>query len=292
MHSSKMWRLFIIFMFIGNLGIFIPHLPIYINWIVFLCIPLLFFYVASNYRNTDNKSNFFIPLIVANVAMSVIIGVQIYFNPFNLHMDIDSIFNSNVPGTLVATFCIVWLIEKYKTDRTLFKIVFLIIFTSQFIIIPLVMYSASLGIFAPINRVLEFLLVVLMTVSLWGNMGGLFFITMGLILYFAMENKKLLAGLYTGFCLFYFLVLQFEIFPRLILRMISMFSGSPNALNAHVFLIVVVENLVGVTSRVANIPLMPLSLWFDNYSWMMIFSLLFILMYKHHIEKIHVSDFT
>ena len=236
--------------------------------------PLLFFCIALTYKKMHNKAAFFMPLIAANAVISTVIVLQPHFNPLGLHQDFHTIASSGILGTIIAVFTIIWLLERCIAKKAYAKTLLGVVLISQFIFIPWFMFFIS-----STNRVTGIIVSsLLMIVSLWNNMGGLFFVVMGLVIYFTIENKKHLAGAYVSFCFIYFIVIQFEVFPRLIFRATRMFFN--DALYFYFILMAIADNLLGVTPGLVSVPLAPLSLRFENYSWMMIFALLFMVTYK------------
>ena len=290
MSLSKIWLCGIVLLIIGNVDVLLWP-PSYLSLLRAIGTPLIFYCILLDYRHTTNKKKFFSTLIASNLAWGALFILNlkyplIFGTPF---LFVDT--NANILGSLLATCAIIWLIEMYNTKTKKVIVLTCIMIISQLVFLPIFIYIfnslVSQGVTDSHLQVLELISALLTVISLWFNAGGLFYVVMGLIIYFTMLNKRLLFVSYSAFCLLYFVVLQFRIIPRLLTRLHYMIRLSSLPQGVMGVLTAMARNLVGSP---AVFMVGEFSHLWDNYSWAMIFALVFMLLHNDGICSKHTTS--
>lgn len=224
-------------MFIDHFGYFIPGTPEWMGWIGRIAAPVFIYCVVIGFKNTSSKTKYLVRLGVAAVGMSFL-NLLINYRILYLveHRDLYTGFRPYIEFNFFSTlFCIAILIYLLENRKTIWLVgLFIWQFLSALFVIVLeensllnnpwqIFYTQTSG---------NFILVE----------GGILFITLGILFYFANENKwKVLFG-YSFYCLAMF-------------YSVRRWGWSLAGINQELF-------------------------GFANYQWMMIFALPFLLLYN------------
>jgi hypothetical protein len=249
--TLKIFALF--FMLIDHIGLFIPGMPVYLHWIGRFSAPIFIFCSTCAYTYTRNKKIYLMRLYIASVVMAIIqCQLHVEYNIFRLFF----------------SMCIViGLIDLYRNKDENFKRYLRIYLIWQIISIAFCFFLTNVvGIS---NDYVAYFLP-----ALFGNVlamgGGLVFLCLGVLIYLTKNNKKVLAIAYIGFCAVYFAV---TVRPYLSVFLAKLYCIGLTYLSdtIDVFLSAIVglspKNLGG-------------SILFENYQWMMILALPFMLFYN------------
>ena len=250
MSSNMLKILALVFMVIDHIGEFIPGMPIYLHWIGRLSAPIFIFCVAWGFTYTSNKKQYLIRLYIASLVMAII--------QYWLVIDI------NIFRSLFCLGVIIFLIDAYKNKNEKYKKYLYVYLIWQII-------SVAICIFV-IFHSSPFFFYFLPT--MFGNViyleGGLVYVCLGVLIYLTKNNKKALAISYTGFCVLYLIVRVTHYLP--------MFLGK-----LHVWgLPFLSETIEFMLNTIIGLPPMGTggSMFFQNYQWMMIGALPFMLVYN------------
>lgn len=253
MTSNMLKVLALFFMLIDHIGSFIPGLPVYLHWIGRLSAPIFIFCSAWGFTYTSNKKNYLIRLYVASLVMAII---QYWL-----------VINNNFLRSLFSLCIIILLIDSYRNKDEKFKKYLCIYLTWQIISVAICIFL--INVIWPSSRFVAYFLS-----ALFGNVflleGGLVYVCLGVLIYLTKNNKKALVIAYTGFCVLYFVVTVKPYLPIFLGKLYSW--GLP-------FLSDTIEYMLNTI-----VGLSPMgrggSIFFQNYQWMMIMALPFMLAYN------------
>ncbi|TGE39461.1 hypothetical protein E4K67_00130 [Desulfosporosinus fructosivorans] len=253
MSSNMLKVLALFFMVIDHIGSFIPGLPVYFHWIGRLSAPIFIFCSAWSFTYTSNKKSYLIRLYAASLVMAII---QCWL-----------VIDNNFFRSLFSLCVIIFLIDSYKNKNTKFKKYLYVYLTWQIISVAICIFLLNV-IFPSAYFVSYFLS------ALFGNVflleGGLVYVCLGVLIYLTKNNKKSLIIGYISFCVLYFIVTVKPYLPIFLGKLYTW--GLP-------FLSDTIEYTLNMI-----IGLRPMdiggSMFFQNYQWMMIMALPFILAYN------------
>ncbi len=258
MSSFALKILALVLMLIDHIAEFIPGMPIIFHWLGRLAAPLFLFCCVWSYDYTSNKKKYLLRIYIAGICMSV---VQCIFS-----------IDNNFFRTILQVLLIIWLIDSYrKKDKFKQKLIIYIIW--QCVSIGLNIYLMNLAAYWPQN--LENIMLYSVP-SVFGNMfwceGGWIYILLGVLLWLFKSDKKKLA---TAFICFDVIDLFLTTTP-----VINIVLSKMRNLNDILALIAdVIDYLLGTVVRLHPSEIGG-SMWFENYEWMMIFSLIPMLFYN------------
>ena len=230
-------------MLLDHIALFIPHTPVYFHWLGRISAPIFMFCFVWGMHHTRHPRKHLCILYAFHVIMGIL-------NECFLNSDL------NIFSTLVNIGMIIYLLENSKNKKK----IFLLFFSYQVIIFFL--YNTNL------NPTIYFLIRVL-AVNIFFCEGGFIFIIFGLIIYY---HKNHIMRAYLLFMPL-FIILS-EILPRINLHM--------EFLGYRLFgFAQIVLNLLVFNNPFYSINTLSLHyVFFENYQWMMVFSLPFILFYN------------
>ena len=260
-------------MVISHIGIFIPNTPIWLHWFGMISAPIFIFCIVEAYVHTTNKTKLFMRLYILSVIMQII--SQFLYRLFAFDYFYISRFWQPYIRTLLGVCILIWLIENFTKK---FKIAICII------LFNVALYAVNL-IFAIQGTeppFLSFFVVFVASASMLGGEFGLPFLLLGLLFYFTRNKKSLLAISYSLFSLLYFLSLQFQVIPRLLSIYDHHFGHHPIG---DLFYNVLVDFSIQILDIWPFWPNMPLTVTYMNLTWLMIFSLIFILLYNGKLGR-------
>lgn len=251
MTSTKLKIIALIFMLIDHIGAFIPGMPIYLHWIGRLSAPIFIFCTVWGLEFTKSKTRYLVRLYLASLVMAIIQ----YF------LQIDN----NFFRTLFSIGILIFLIDSYKENKNLKYIGIYLLWQSVSITICILSFKITW-------LSTDFCAVILPTFlgSVFYLEGGLVFVTLGVLFYLTKRNKKAFISCYTLFCALYLLITVSPILPVLIGKLRYYNLG---------FISDVVTYTFDVIIRISPMSTGG-SFLFQNYQWMLIGALPFMLAYN------------
>jgi len=264
MNSYRLKMIALICMVFDHIGEFIVNAPIFFRWIGRLSAPIFFFCSAYSFDYTKNKKKYLIRLYLSSVFMSII----------DCLLDIDN----NIFRTIFSMCLILYLIYIYREKREKFKwYLSIYLFWQAFSIFLLYFFHS----FFTLSEEISFYFLP----ALFGNIfyleGGMLFVFLGILFYLFKEKPVKLALSYILFDIAYFFLTTTP-FVTIVLSKI----GTLKPFSLGMFLNSTAENF---STLILGLNPMVLggSFLFQNYQWMLIFSLVFILFYNHQAGKKH-----
>lgn len=250
----------LIFMLLDHVAEFISGFSIWFHWIGRLSAPIFLFCCVWSFDYTRNKKMYLMRLYIASVIMSVI--QSIYDIPNNFFR------------TLFSLCLVLYLFEIYKNKKEWIRY-FIIYISWQFISTILTVFLINIS-----SNLTESIFIYVFP-TLCGNIfnleGGFIFVVLGIIFYLFKNNTVKLAISFTVFDLFYFFVSTTSIIGVVLGKMGQVFGFNISDLIDYIM-----QNIVGLGQMdLGGSPI------FENYQWMMIFSLFFILIYNGKEGKKH-----
>lgn len=248
----KMFAL--VLMIIDHITQFIPGMPIWMHWIGRLSAPVFIYCSIWSFTYTTDRKKYFLRLYLAGVLMSFIQwGLNIPNNFFR---------------SLFSLMVILYLIECYQKNADFGK-KFVVYLCWQIGTIGMCVILLS-SFFLPETFVVYVLTSIMG--SIFNLEGGLIYVLLGVIFWlFRNEKKKLVVG----FCIFDIILFG--------LTTTSIISLSLGWLRFHFpILTIPVEVLGYLLDTIIGLPPVELggSMWMENYEWMMIGCLPFLLVYN------------
>ncbi|TEB10084.1 TraX protein [Pelotomaculum sp. FP] len=253
MSSFMLKILALLFMLIDHIGVFIPHFPVYLRWIGRLSAPIFIFCSTWGFTYTSSKKKYLIRLYVAGLVMAII---QVCIN-----------IDNNFFRSLFSICIITLLIESYRNKDGNFKKYLCIYLTWQIFIIAVCNLLLSTGWLS--EEFIGYFLPALFG-SIFNLESGLVFVCLGILIYLAKNKKKALAIVYSGFCITYFAVTITSFLP-IILGKLSCWGLTFLSHTIEYIL----DTIVGLSPMSVGG-----SMLFQNYQWMIIMALPFILAYN------------
>lgn len=175
---------------------------------------------------------------------------------------------------MLSSCIIIWLTEHFKNKKKYILAYLILQFISIFLYnLSSILYRYSFfnsSLLYNLSNVLNSDTFLAISISLQNTEGGLIWIILSFVFYYAYNNKFRLTVLYIFYCFLFFLLIQFEIIARIILKI-----GKIDISIAH-FFHSLVNLFIGITPFYSG----NISMLYDNYQWMMVFSLPFILLYN------------
>lgn len=241
-------------MLIDHIAVFIPNMPIQFRWIGRISAPIFLFCTIEGYKYTSNKKIYLFKLYILNVLMGFLQSYSHFLFSFNEYN-----YTYNIPCNFIQTLLIVCIFIKIIESKNTYYYFFIFI-----------LYQIISSLIGNIIFPLELGKAIICSISYLE--GGIIFIFLGLLFYLTRNNKKKLILYYLVFCILYFLITQFQILPRIILKLdIYKLSVIKD------ILFEITTELIGLTPSYIN----NISAFYDNYQWMMIFAIIFIYFYNN-----------
>lgn len=246
-----------IFMTIDHVGDFIPNMPIWLHWIGRLAAPIFVFCTTMGFKYTRDKRLLAVRLYIAGLLMSIL---QFQFGMQN-----------NFFRVLFTLVVVLYIIELFNCDRKKFKKYAAIYVIWQLTAVFLITISISGN-----GRLEDFSVYVLAALfgSVFNLEGGLVFVVLGVLIYLMRKDKVKLGLSYSVFCGLYFIITTTPI----VLIVVSKIGRVSQLLG---------DILEYSLDAIVGFPPMSLngSPLYQNYQWMMIFSLPFFLFYNQKRGK-------
>lgn len=239
-------------MLIDHIALFVPNMPIFFRWIGRLAAPIFIFCAAWAFTYTSNLRGYLFRLYIASVIMSMI----------QYALDI----NNNFFRTIFALGVVISLINSYnKKEKDFIKTVFAYLIW-QLVSIGIILISLNFSkhtesIIYPISALLG---------SVFYLEGGLAFVSLGTLIYITKHQKNTFIKWYILFCILYTFLTVTSFLP--------IFIGKINVWGASgfsLFLEYILDTIIGLSPM--NVGGSPLT---QNFQWMFIFALPFMLLYN------------
>lgn len=247
----------VICMLLDHIAYFFPDMPIYFHWLGRLSAPIFVFCVVNSMEYTHSQHKYLLRLYFFSVIVSI----------FQMFTYIDL----NIIRVLFTIGLLIYFFENRFTDVQKCKKMVIIYILYQIITCVvcelLIVYSA-----APNEKFFIYLLPALLG-SIFTMEGGLIWVFIGLVFYFFKRNKYILAICYISIVALYEFCLATNYVSAIISKIghISLIGDY----TLEEFIILVFEAIIGFDpiSSGGNI-------FWEQYQWMMIFSLPLILCYN------------
>lgn len=248
MNTFQLKMVAVLFMLLDHIAYFFPDMPIIFHWLGRVSAPVFMYCLVIGMRHTRSKEKYLLRLYIASVGMSL----------FQMVSGVEM----NIFRTLFVTACALYILEK-KSDgyfqRYVWGYVIFQVFASGLCCYLSAISSADTEQFC--FYVLPAVLGCVITLE-----GGLLDVSLGVVLFFCVKNKKQTAVLYSLYALIYAFLTESSITWRavtVISNHIPIFSDVVS--EGMTF---VLEGFVGIDPVGAGG-----SLLFERYQWMMIFAL-------------------
>lgn len=244
----------LILMTIDHIGEFIPNSPIILRWLGRLSAPIFVFCTINGAVCTQNKAKYLGRLYAASVIMSII----------QLWLGIEN----NYFRVLFSIVVVIWITQHYQKRDGLFKKYFLIYLLWQ---VGTFFLFVLLFSFTQIDEDIIAYFFSAITGSIFNLEGGCIDILLGLLLYLFKDSPKKLTLSYLGFCFAYFIL---STTPIITVGLTKLSIWGMDWLSSALFYIL--DTVIGLNPMWLNG-----SILFQNYQWMMVFALPFMLFYNH-----------
>lgn len=244
----------LILMTVDHIGEFIPNSPIFLRWLGRLSAPIFVFCTVNGVVYTNNKIRYLRRLYIASVIMSII----------QLWLGIEN----NFFRVLFSITVVILISQHYQKRDRLFRKYFSIYLLWQMGTFLLFVLLFS---FTQIDEDIIGYAFTAITGSIFNLEGGCIDVLLGILLYFAKDSSKKLILFYLGFCSIYFLLTTT---PIITVGLTKLSIWGMDWLSSALFYIL--DTVIGLNPMWLNG-----SILFQNYQWMMVFALPFILFYNH-----------
>lgn len=199
MTSTALKLLALLLMFCDHIGEFIPGAPIWLHWIGRLSAPIFLFCMVWGLQYTHSRKTYLLRMYAFGVGMGIL---DLLFNLLWIGDPYQYITN-NIFVTLLLVGMLVGIIETLRRDpkkgiRYLIGFVLLQMIGTAAAILPMLNFGNS-------NMVSSSWVSAALTMgaifpNIIFNEGSIFFVALGVLMYFAKENKAKLSAVYLAFC--------------------------------------------------------------------------------------------
>ena len=254
MNSFSLKIMAVMFMIIDHMAQFLPGMPIWMHWLGRLAAPIFIYCSVWSFTYTRDRKKYLIRLYIAGAIMSFI---QWWLNIPN-----------NFFRSLFSLLVILYLLECFQ-NKLNFRRKFLLYILWQFSTIGLCVLFLS-GLRLPETFVIY--VIAAITGSIYNLEGGIIYVLLGVLFWIFKNQKKKLA---VSFCIFDIILFG--------LTTTSIISISLGWIRFHCpILTIPIEVLGYLLDTVVGLPPAELggSMWWNNYEWMMIGALPFLLIYN------------
>lgn len=249
-------------MLVDHIGQFIPNTPEYFRWIGRLSAPIFIFCMVWGLAYTKNRRKYMSRMYICSLIMGII---NVFLESLR-YPEYRIALSNNIFSTLFLIGIIIILIEQVREDKhigTKKLIVFSVFQILTTILIIILVDVMNILSFTSIDVARGTLATVM------GNVvfceGSIFWVALGVGLYFVKANRKSLSTYYGFFWIIYSLCFSLGLAPRVITRLQYWgFRGLSEVLRIS-------GQLVGIDTVFG---------WNITCNWMMIGSLPFILLYN------------
>lgn len=256
-------------MVIDHIALFTGIAPIWFHWLGRLSAPIFVFLVCYSIDYTRDINKYTKRLYISSVLMSVMYIILQYTGVYITD------FYLNIFRTLFTTVVFIRLIEMYKAKDKDFK-KYVKLYIAMNILAVVLIFVAEYISFSG-YAIGAFILTI--TGSIIDIEGGMPFVLLGVVIYYNKDDKKKLAVSYVLYCLAYYLVLELDIIPR-----IAHINFMPYWFNE------IWSELVYIVTGISFMEFHLFSIHnilYENYQWMMVFAIPFMLMYNNKKGKAH-----
>ncbi|MEG1027709.1 MAG: TraX family protein [Oscillospiraceae bacterium] len=247
----------LISMTLDHLRQFNPDFPIWFSWVGRIAAPIFLFCTVQAFIHTKNRKKLLLRLYLANVVMGI--------TDFCLGV------SNNFIGALFVLTTILWIIEILKNNKKK-GFLLLSIFILYQLVITVICYYTPFIIDSDSNVYL-FASIFIVLLAFEGGFATLY-VLLGVIIYLCNDNKIKLAVGYSAFCVVYFIITTTNIVLRVTSQLYTMnFEKASDIVEIACQLL-----CIGPMDTGGNFLT-------ENYNWMMIFALPFILAYNKRKGK-------
>ncbi len=241
-------------MVLDHIAEFVADVPLWFHWVGRISAPIFLFCCVWSFDYTRNRKKYLMRLYLAGLGMS--------FIQYYLYL------SNNIFRTLFSVCFLLYAWDLYKNKDNGKKYLFLCLFW-QISTCVLSIYLLSIC----SNESSDFFTFIIP--ALFGNIfnleGGFIFVVLGIIIYIFKDNNYKLAISFILFDVFYFWFSTTSIIIRVLQKLIHIF-GSTTISDIMETISIIVTGAPSFAFGGSPI--------FENYQWMMIFSLIFILFYN------------
>ena len=263
MTSNFLKLLALLFMTIDHIGEFFPELPIYFHWIGRISAPIFLFVFVHSLSYTSNKAKLLLRLYFFNIVMCII-RIAINKTPVR---EILFGFENNIFGTFFAIAMLISIIECVRKKEENYRR-----YLDGYILLQIistgVVFLLVLGTSVSDSIAMAWCS---LTANIFFNEGKLFWVLLGVMLFYTKDNKMQLAMGYTIFISLNSTIILNAYMPRLAQHV---YRWTDNGVLLEIF-----ECIAGMTGykTIARGGLSPL---YNHCEWMAIAALPFILFYN------------
>lgn len=259
MNSFALKIIAVVFMIVDHMAQFLPGMPIWMHWLGRLAAPIFIYCCVWSFTFTTNRKKYLLRLYIASIIMSFI----------QWKLNIPNNFFRSLFGLII----ILYLLECFQNENNFGnKIVIYIIWQVTTILLCIVLLSYML---LPESFIAYVFTAI--TGSVFYLEGGLIYVLLG-VLFWAFKNQK--KKIVVSFCIFDIILFC--------LTTTSIISLALGWIRFHCSALTIPVEIVGyLMDTVIGLPAVELggSMWWNNYEWMMIASLPFLLLYNKNKGK-------
>lgn len=243
----------LICMTIDHIGVLIPNMPIWFNWIGRISAPIFMFCAIESMVHTSDRKKYLFRLYIASVLMGIL--------QFKLNIDMN--FFRVIFSTMIIIYLVLLSQEKNLNIKNMILFYILWQVISICIIIALI-YSDFTNI--------HFIIYILsaLTGSVFYLEGGLVLVALGLMMFALRKSHKNMAIGYVIFCSIYFILSTTSIISRVVSKISRYNSWFGNSIEY------ILDTIVGLSPVLTGG-----DMWLYNYQWLMICALPFVLFYNN-----------
>lgn len=263
MSATSLKILALILMTIDHIGLFFSKTPIFFQQIGRLSAPIFLFILVNSLTYTSNRKKFLVRIYILNIIMCTITLIKYYLR--NTKIIQFSLTYLNIFGTFFAIIVLIILIEYIKEKKPNWKR-----FLKLYIVLQICSTILLIVINWNTNDTFTYVLASI-TANIFFNEGRLYIIIVGVIMYFTKDNKKNLSIGYTSIVWLEFLLVRY--IPKVLRRLEWYRMNILHTILDFIF------QTVGYDTLPATYTL------FDDFSWMSIGALPFMLMYNNKKGK-------
>lgn len=248
-------------MLADHIALFFPELPfsLLLHWAGRISAPIFIFGIVNGVMHTYSPKKYLFRLYLSSIFMAAIQAV--------------TQIGLNFLRTLFITASVIFILELRKTQKLLYRKVFLLYIAYQACSSILCIYFITASSSNLENICFYFL------PAIFGNIlmleGGLLWVLLGILMYAFYEHKKMFCFGYATFIILYTVCYATALIPEALWKMkqVVPFLGNEAA---HVTEFILLPAIIGIDPAAIGG-----SLFTQQYQWMMIFALPFILSYHH-----------
>lgn len=248
-------------MLIDHIGAFFPNTPIIFRWIGRISAPIFVFCTVNGMVYTKSPKKFLLRLYIANVGMSII---QMILN-----------IQNNFFRTLFCISLIIYILQICKGNRRK-SVIYLLGFVLYQIAVFVLFYNIVINSSPNIQKYIEYFLLALLGSTV--TEGGVFFILIGVFFYLCLNNPIKLSISYITLIIINTILCATTILSKIIYDITSFVYSL-----THVYIYDYLDlscRFLGYFPSYAGGNLLT-----EQYQWMMVFTLPFILLYNKEKGK-------